>query len=99
MQSHMCRGFRVAVYRSALADSTREFPMSVVVESAHPRLAAEWSVGATAASVQTRLGAPYRSAGESLSYSLRAQQPGRDVLTFEVEAGIVRAVTWSWEID
>jgi hypothetical protein len=99
MQSHMCRGFRVAVYRSALGDSAREFPMSVVVEAAHPLLPSEWSIGATAAGVRARLGVPYRAAGESFSYSLRSQQPGSDVLTFETEAGIVRAVVWSWEID
>jgi hypothetical protein len=99
MQSHACRGFRVAVYVSTLAASTRELPMSVVVESRHPLLANEWSVGATPQNVRARLGAPYSAAGESFSYSLRAERPGRDTLTFEVEGGIVRAVTWSWDID
>ena len=73
--------------------------MFVVVESKHPLLANEWSVGVASATVRTRLGAPYSAAGESFSYSLRPERPGRDTLTFEVEDEIGHAVTWSWEID
>jgi hypothetical protein len=99
MQSHACRGYRVAVYVSTQADAMREFPMSVVVESAHPLLAGEWAVGATAAALRARLGTPYTAHGESFGYSLHAGRPGKDMLTFEVERGVVRAVTWNWDID
>jgi hypothetical protein len=94
-----CRGFKVAVYRSVLADSAREFPLSVVVQSAHPLIGADWSVGASAAAVRSRLGPPHSTAGESFGYLLRPPPDGRDTLTFEVEAGIVRAVAWTWEVD
>jgi hypothetical protein len=99
MQSFACRGFRVEVYRTKVDGMPRELPMSVVIEAANPHLSSEWSVGVTAASVRARLGAPLSSVGETLSYSLSAERAGRDTLTFEVEGGIVRAVTWNWDVD
>lgn len=99
MQSTRCRGFRVAVYRSHSSDPPRELPMSVVVESDHPRVDAAWSVGASSAEVRSALGAPFVTRGESFSYSLSPLRPGRDTLEFEVQAGIVRAVTWNWQVD
>lgn len=56
-------------------------------------------MGATGASVRARLGAPLSTIGETLSYSLSAERAGRDTLTFEVEGGIVRAITWNWDVD
>lgn len=99
MQSIACRGFRVAIYRSFASDPPREMPMAVVVESGHDRLDNAWSVGASGASVRSRFGAPFATRGESFSYSLDPQRPGRDTLEFEVHGGIVRVVTWTWEVD
>lgn len=99
MQSTTCRGWRVAVYRSLSTTPPRELPMSVVVEAAHPRLAPAWSVGTTPAQVQAVLGVPFARRGESFGYSLDSARPGRDTLDFEVREGLVRAVTWTWDVD
>jgi len=99
MKSTTCRGFRVATYRSLSPDPPRELPMSVVVEAAHRRVDSAWSVGTPSAIVRAALGVPFSTQGESFSYSLSPSRPGQDTLAFEVQAGVVRAVTWSWEID
>lgn len=99
MQSHACGGFRVAIYRFAGPGAPREVPMSVVVDSSHALLPAEWSTGARAAVIRSRLGEPQAATTQSLTYWLNPRQPGRDRLTFEVEDGIVRAVSWSWVVD
>jgi hypothetical protein len=99
MQSIACRGWRIAIYRSLAPAPPRELPMSVVVEAAHPRVAAAWSVGATPAQVHAALGPPLTSRGESFSYRLGSDPRGQDRLDFEVRDGIVRAVTWTWDVD
>ena len=99
MQSFDCRSFRVAIYRSLSASPPRELPMSVVLEGAHPLAAGPWAVGASAAAIRAEFGPPAREFGESMAYSLDPRRPGRDTLTFEVGAGIVRAVSWSWDVE
>ena len=99
MQSIACRGWRVAIYRSLAPAPPRELPMSVVIEAAHPRVAPAWSVGATPAQVRAALGPPLTSRGESFSYRLGPDPRGQDRLDFEVRDGIVRAVTWTWDVD
>jgi hypothetical protein len=99
MRSFDCRTFRVAIYRSLSASPARELPMAVTLEGEHPLAKGAWTVGASAASVRSVLGAPARVFGESMAYSLDAQRPGRDTLTFEVAAGVVHAVSWSWELE
>lgn len=99
MRSFDCRAFRVAVYRSLSSSPPRELPMSVVLEHAHPLANGPWSVGASASSVRAALGPPLRVFGESLVYALGPERPRRDTITFEADAGIVRAVSWNWEVD
>lgn len=99
MQSFACRGFRVAIYRSLSPLPARELPMELVLEGAHPRVDAAWSVGASPAQVQAALGAPQTTRGASFGYELDRARPGRDRLEFEVRDGIVRAISWSWEVD
>ena len=99
MHSHACPGFRVAVYRSTLAGATREFPVSVVVEDAHPLLGAEWGVGAPVAELRRRLGTPQAVSAEGFGYALRPDRAGRDTLRFEVAGGVVRAITWTWDVE
>lgn len=99
MQSFDCRAFRVAVYRSLSQSPPRELPMSVILEHAHPLANGPWSVGASAAGVRAALGPPLRVFGESLVYSLNHEHPGQDTITFEAAAGIVRAVSWTWDVD
>lgn len=99
MQSFDCRAFRVAVYRSLSSSPPRERPMSVVLEHAHPLAGGPWAVGASAASVRAALGPPLRVFGENLVYPLGRDRAGQDTITFETTAGIVRAVSWNWEVD
>lgn len=96
MQSFDCRAFKVAVYRSHRVSPPRESPMSVVLLGAVPR-AGRWAVGASASDILATLGAPARRFGENLVYALGNE--GRDTLTFEVEGGVVRAVSWYWDVD
>ena len=49
----------------------------------------------TADGVSKALGPPTVVLGDNLVYALAA----RDTLTFEVQAGRVRAVTWTWDVD
>ncbi|MFN0186399.1 MAG: hypothetical protein ACKVQR_21510 [Aquabacterium sp.] len=96
MVSTDCRGWRVAVYRpGAVAGSDR--PLSVVVEDHHPLLLPPLEVGATEAAVRATLGEPAQRFGANLSYRL----PGReaDRVTFEIEAGIVRVISFNWSVD
>jgi hypothetical protein len=99
MQSVACRGFRIAIYRSLSPLPARELPMELVLEGAHPRVDTTWSVGATPAQVQAALGPPQTTRGVNFSYAFDPVRPQRDRLDFEVRDGIVRAITWSWDVD
>ena len=95
MESTACPGLRIAVYRSNETKPPRVRPMSLVLEQAHPELAAAVTVGAAADGVRATLGAPTVMLGDNLVYALAA----RDTITFEIQAGRVRAVTWTWDVD
>lgn len=95
MESTSCQGLRMAVYRVNATRPAHERPMSLVLEAAHPKLPAALGVGATADGVRASLGAPAAVLGDNLVYALAA----RDTVTFEVQAGRVRAVTWTWDVD
>lgn len=99
MQSIDCRSFRIAVYRSMAQSPPRESPMSVVLQGGHPLASGPWAVGGSAREIRSVLGSPMRVFGESLVYSLSPQRPGQDTLTFEVDKGIVVAVSWSWDVE
>ncbi len=99
MQSITCHGLRIAIYRALAPPPARDLPMEVVLEGAHPQVAAAWSVGATPAQVQAALGQPQSTRGADFAYALDPARPQRDRLAFEVRDGIVRAVTWSWDVD
>ena len=95
MRSIDCRGVRIATYLARGPDGARETPMELVIESPHPHLDARLGVGAEAAAVRAALGPPNTTRGENFSYVLR----GRDTLGFEVRGGVVRTVTWSWDVE
>jgi hypothetical protein len=99
MRSHVCRGFRIAVYVSHGSGPARELPMSVVLEEAHPQLPAALSIGAPAESVRGALGAPTATVGQSLSYALNTGARSRDTVTFEIDGARVQAVAWLWDVD
>jgi hypothetical protein len=99
MQSFDCKAFRVAIYRSLFPTPAHELPMSVVLVEAHPLAEGPWSLGASADSISAMLGPPARRFGDSLVYSTNPAQPGRNTITFEVSAGVVRALSWNWEVD
>jgi len=99
MQSIDCRTFRVARVVVREGGAAREAPMALVVLGEVDGLPPGLAVGADAAAVERRLGAPARRAGSSLGYLLDPARPGGDSITFEVEAGRVRAISWSWQVD
>ena len=99
MQSFDCRGYHIAIYRSLSQSPPKELPMSVVLEGEHPLASGPWAVGGSAARIRSVLGAPSRMYGESLVYSLDPKRPDQDTLTFEVTAGVVHAVSWSWDVE
>ena len=95
MESTACPGLRMAIYRANATKPPRERPMSLVLEEANPQLAAVVGVGAAVDGVRAALGPPTVMLGDNLVYALAA----RDTITFEVQAGRVRAVTWTWDVE
>lgn len=91
-----CPGFEAVAFRAA---GGREKPMQLTVSAAHPGLAADLAVGASAASVRNRLGPPWSTQGDDLIYALDPDRPNDDTLTFRIEGGRVVELIWSWDTD
>lgn len=91
-----CPGFEAVAFRPA---GGRERPMQLTVTAALPSLAADLSVGASAASVRARLGPPWSTQGDDLVYALDPDRPNDDTLTFRIENGRVVELIWSWDTD
>lgn len=93
MSTFDCRELRVTLLKAA--GSTQEQPVSVVVQGHHPLLLAPLEVGAATLAVLAALGEPERRFGPHLSYRLHPQRE-RDRVTFEIESGVVRAISFAW---
>jgi hypothetical protein len=94
-----CRTFRLAVYAERIGATLREAPMALVVQAEIAGLPDGLAVGADPAAVLARLGPPTHQRGDSFSYLLDPSRPAGDSITFEIEAGRVRAIAWNWKVD
>lgn len=95
-----CEGFEVVLFQPAKARrGAATLPMVVTVTGAHTRVPREVAVGAAAAVVRERLGAPYEARADSLTYALSAERPDDDFVTFRLEQGRVSAIEWTWVTD
>jgi hypothetical protein len=95
-----CAGFEVVLFQpGAGTRATAALPMSVTLGAAHPRMPAELAVGVPIAQVRERLGSPYETQGATLVYSLSAERPDDDLVSFQVDGGRVSSIVWSWNTD
>ena len=99
MRAVDCGGYRIASYVTRSAAGERDTPMALVVQGPGPELPAGIALGMAAPEVVQRLGPPSSRKPSSLSYRLDPARPGGDMISFELEDGRVRAVSWSWRVE
>lgn len=95
MRALDCGAFRIA----SVVTPQGERPMALVVLADGPALPAGLSIGMDAGPLRTRFGAPAHEGANSLSYRLDPSRPGGDSITFELDAGRLRAVSFNWRVD
>jgi hypothetical protein len=99
MRSLDCGSFRIASVVDRRGGGERQQPMALVVLAPGLPLPAWLSIGMEAVALRARLGVPTRERPTNLSYRVDPSRPGGDSITFELEAGRLRAVAWNWRVD
>lgn len=97
IQKYFCNGFDVTLYQTHASESSREFPLAVVVYRSRPELGRKLSIGAPISDVLSVLGPPARIEHGDLVYDLGESMD--DSITFKVVRGKVKSIAWAWSID
>jgi hypothetical protein len=91
-----CPHARIGWYIAHATRPPREFVSMVRLWQPHPRLPRSLDIGASADAVRRTLGAGIGDAPSQLVYPLGDSV---DTVAFELDAGRVRSIEWSWMID
>ncbi len=99
IKTFYCSDYRVTVYEAHASNVIRELPLEVTVNHPTNVLPKNLSIGAKAGGVRAMLGKPYSESTRALIYSLSAERPGADTITFRLKGGRVDRIVWDWDVE
>jgi hypothetical protein len=91
-----CKGYEIKIYLANVTKPPRELPLTLDVTQMLKDIEVSQYIGRNSALVIKAYGQPSEIDGESMVYPLNESG---NIIKFKVKKGLVKGITWYWDVD